>query len=91
MANIDIERSHHLGIAGARSVVDKIAADMQKRLGVTHQWQGDVLQFSGTGVHGAINVSEDAVRITAQLGMLLSAFRAKIEQDISEKLDRHLA
>lgn len=91
MAKIDIERAHQLGTSAARAVVERIAADMQQRFGVTNQWQGDVLQFSGSGVNGAISVSADNVHVTAQLGMLLSAFRGKIEQDIREKLEQQLA
>ncbi len=91
MTKIDIERSHHLGTAAARLVVEKVAAAMQQKFGVENQWHGDVLQFSGTGVNGAIAVSADAVHVTAQLGMLLSPFRGKIEQDIRDKLDQHFA
>ncbi len=91
MATIDIERPHQMGIPAARVVVEKVAAAMQEKFGVQTRWQGDVLQFSGTGVNGAIAVSGDAVHVTAQLGMLLGPFRNKIEQDIRAKLELHFA
>ncbi|MEO5811361.1 MAG: polyhydroxyalkanoic acid system family protein [Rhodanobacter sp.] len=91
MAKIDIERVHHLDPAAARSVVEQVAADMQRKFGVVNQWHDDVLQFSGPGVNGAIAVSDRAIHVTAQLGMLLSPLRGKIEQDIREKLEQHFA
>lgn len=91
MPRIDIEREHHLGIEAARSAVDKVAASMQEKFGVSHQWQGDVLHFSGTGVSGSIAVSAQAVRVAAQLGLLLSPLKGRIEQDIRQRLDRDFA
>lgn len=91
MAEIDIERPHRLGAPAARRIVEKVAAELQEKFGVANQWQDDVLQFSGSGVHGAIAVTDQAVRVTAQLGLLLSPLRGKLEQDIREKLERHFA
>jgi putative polyhydroxyalkanoate system protein len=91
MTKIDIERPHHLGTSAARLVIEKVAVDLQQKFGLTNQWRDDVLQFSGTGVNGAIAVSDHAVHVTAQLGLLLSPFRGRIEQDIREKLDQHFA
>lgn len=91
MAKIDIERPHHLGAPEARRVVEQVAADLQQKFGLANQWRDDVLQFSGAGVNGAIVVSDQAVHVTAQLGLLLSPFRGKIEQDIRTQLDRHFA
>ncbi|MEO8746711.1 MAG: polyhydroxyalkanoic acid system family protein [Rhodanobacter sp.] len=91
MANIDIERPHTMGMSRARAVVDNFAAGLHERFGVNHHWQGDVLQFSGSGVSGAISISTSAIRVTAQLSLLLSPLRGKIEQDIRAKLDQHLS
>jgi len=91
MAKIDIERPHNMGATRARAVIDNFAASLQEQFGLTNHWQGDVLQFSGNGVSGAITISATAVRVTAQLGLFLSPLRGKIEQDIRSKLDRHLA
>jgi putative polyhydroxyalkanoate system protein len=91
MPRIDIEREHHLDTAAARDVVDKVAAAMQEKFGLSHQWRGDVLHFSGTGVTGSIAVSAQAVHVAAQLGLLLSPLKGRIEQDIRQRLDRYFA
>ncbi|MEO7072812.1 MAG: polyhydroxyalkanoic acid system family protein [Rhodanobacter sp.] len=91
MPRIDIEREHHLDTGAARGVVDKVAAAMQEKYGMAHQWQGDVLHFSGPGVTGSITVTAHAVHVAAQLGMLLSPLKSRIERDIGERLDRYFA
>lgn len=91
MAKIDIERPHRMGTAAARAMVEKVAAAMHEEFGVDSHWQGDVLEFSGSSVNGAITIGADTVRVTAQLGLLLSPFRGRIEQHICSKLDQHLA
>jgi putative polyhydroxyalkanoate system protein len=91
MAKIDIERPHQMGTPAARRVVEQVAADLQQKFGLVNQWRDDVLQFSGAGVNGSIAVSDQAVHVTAQLGLLLSPCRGKIEQDIRTQLDRHFA
>lgn len=90
MASIDIERAHSMEMSDARAVIDDFAESLRERYGVKNQWQGDVLQFAGSGVSGAITVSANAVHVTARLGLLLSPLRGKIEQDIRTKLEKHL-
>lgn len=91
MTKIDIARPHQLGTPAARQVIEQVAADLQQKFGLRHQWHDDVLQFSGSGVNGAIAVSDHAVHVTARLGLLLSPLRGRIEQDIRDKLDQHFA
>lgn len=89
MPNIDIEQAHHMDLAQARATVQDIAAAMHDKLGVTHDWQGDVLHFAGTGVNGTIAVTERNVRVAARLGLLLGPLKERIEQDIRQRLARH--
>ncbi|MBN8714748.1 MAG: polyhydroxyalkanoic acid system family protein [Xanthomonadales bacterium] len=90
MATIDIERTHHLDIAGVRTLIDDLAAGLHRQYGLDRHWQGDVLQLSGNGVSGAISIDARSVRVTAELGFLLRPWRRKIEQDIRTRLERHL-
>lgn len=91
MAKIDIERPHSLGKSRARALVEELAASLRERYGLKNRWQGDALEFSGSGVDGIITVGTHAVRVTAQLGLLLSPLRGKIEQDIRARLDKYLS
>ena len=86
MPRIDIEREHHLGIEAARSAVDKVAASMQEKFGLSHRWQGDVLHFNRSGVDGRIAVEPRELHVTAKLGFLLAAMKGPIEQEIRRVL-----
>ena len=91
MPKIDIHRPHQLSVAEARAVVDKVTERMREKFAMTGQWQGDIFQFSRSGVSGTISVESDAIRVKAELGMMLSPLRGMIEQEIRSKLDEHFA
>jgi len=89
MPNIDIRRPHHLSVPEARAVVDRVAAGMQARFGMTGQWQDNAFRFSRSGAKGTITVGEDDVHVLVELGFLLSAMKGMIDQEIRQKLDEH--
>lgn len=89
MPDIDLERSHELGIKRARAVVDKVAVSMQKKFGMSSQWDGDVLRFARSGVEGSIEVAKDRVRVQARLGLMLGLMKATIADEIRRQLDAH--
>ena len=91
MPTIDIRRPHRLPTAEARALVDKVAARMQEKFGMTGQWQGDTLKFSRPGVSGSIAVGSDAIEVRAELGMMLTPLKGMVEQEIRRKLDEHFA
>ncbi len=91
MPSIDLRRPHQLSIADARAVVDKVAARMHEKFGMTGQWQGDTLGFSRPGISGAIVVEDGSVQVRAQLGLMLAPLKGMIEQEIQRKLDEHFA
>jgi putative polyhydroxyalkanoate system protein len=91
MPSIDIQRPHKLPLPEARAVIEKVAARMHEKFDTTGRWEGDTLHFSRPGVNGQIAVSGDAVRVHAELGMLLSPLKGMIEQEIRRKLDEHFA
>lgn len=91
MAKIDIRRAHGKSAAEARAVVDKVGARMAEKFGTKGAWQGDTYAFSGTGVKGGIAVTDAEVHVTAELGLMLSAFKGKIEDEIKGKLDQYFA
>jgi putative polyhydroxyalkanoate system protein len=91
MPKIDIHRPHHLSTSEARAVVDKVAARMQEKFGMEGHWQDDTLLFSRPGVSGSIAVGNDAVRVKAELGLMLAPLKGMVEQEIRRKLDEHFA
>ena len=47
----------------------------------------DTIAFERSGVSGTLTVAGDSFELRAKLGFLLSAFSARIEDEISSNLD----
>lgn len=90
MSSIDIVHSHALPAPAARVAIEEVAAKLAERFGLQSSWRGDVLDFSGSGVDGAIELQASAVRVTAKLGFLLSAMKGMVESEIQRVLKEKL-
>lgn len=90
MSTIDIRHTHALPGPQARTAMEDVAAKLAERFGLQSQWRGDVLDFNGSGVDGAIELQPGAVRVTATLGFLLSAMKGMVESEIQRVLKEKL-
>jgi len=90
MSTIDIRHAHALPGPQARTAMEDVAAKLAERFGLQSQWRGDVLDFNGSGVDGAIELQPGAVRVTATLGFLLSAMKGMVESEIQRVLKEKL-
>jgi len=90
VADIDVHRSHALGIDGAREAADRMMEGLASRFGLRGRWDGNVLRFDRPGVSGALAVDEQNVHITVTLGLLLKAMRGSIEGAVVQQLDQIL-
>lgn len=86
MSQIDIRHEHGKTPEQARAAIEEVAAKLADRFGVRSQWQGEALQFNGSGVDGTIELLPGAVRVTATLGFLLSAMKGMVETEIRRVL-----
>lgn len=89
MATIHLQRKHKLGLKKARLAAQKVADDMSESFDMHSEWDGNALSFSRSGVSGCLTVSRDRVVLDATLGLLLAAFRSRIEQRLQEDFDRY--
>ncbi|MEZ5741598.1 MAG: polyhydroxyalkanoic acid system family protein [Burkholderiaceae bacterium] len=89
MADLQFERAHGLGLAGAREAAQRVADEMAAKYEVSSQWEGDVLHFRRSGVQGTLAVSDDLIRLQARLGALLGAFVPRIQARLSENFDQY--
>lgn len=86
MSTIDIRHPHSLPADQARSAIDEVASKLQERFEINSRWEGENLLFSRSGVDGAIELLPDQVRVTAELGFLLSAMKGMVESEIQRVL-----
>ncbi|MEN0107695.1 MAG: polyhydroxyalkanoic acid system family protein [Pseudomonas sp.] len=91
MARITVERSHTLGLAGARAKAEVLAERLASEYDVRYQWKGDVLEFKRSGADGSIAVADNSVKVELKLGLLLSAMSGTIKREIEKGLDESLS
>lgn len=91
MPDIQIRRSHSLGLAKARKVAWAWAEQVEQRFDmectVIEGDDCDTVEFTRTGVNGSLMVAADHFDLNAQLGFLLGAFSRTIESEIQNQLD----
>lgn len=90
MSSIDIRHAHALPAEGARQAIEEVAAKLADRFGLQSSWAGEVLNFNGSGVDGAIALEPGQVHVTAKLGFLLSAMKGMVESEIQRVLQEKL-
>lgn len=95
MAEIHIERKHHLGLAEARKLAFKWAETAESKLDMECVYEegrtSDLVSFTRSGVHGELKVTKDHFVLDAKLGLLIGAFKERIEREIVTNLDKLLA
>ena len=95
MPDIHILREHDLGLAKARKVALQWAEDAEQKFEMectlVEGQTSDTLEFSRTGVKGALRVEADRFTLDAKLGFLLGAFSKTIEAEIEKNLDALLS
>jgi putative polyhydroxyalkanoate system protein len=95
LSEIHITRHHALGLPEARKVAFKWAEAAEQEFDMSCNYEegktSDRVTFKRTGVHGELKVSKDRFVLDAKLGLLLAAFRHKIETEIVRNLDQLLA
>lgn len=91
MPVIDIHRTHTGNIASTKAAIEHVAKGISSHYGVVHNWVGDELHFTRSGVKGRITVASKDVHVRVDLGVLMGAMKPMIEREISRQLDEHLA
>jgi len=90
LSSIDIRHPHTRTPDQVRVVLQTVADKLRQRHGLTSQWEGDALTLSGPGIDGRISLEPEQVRVTAELGFLMSAMKGMIESEIQRVLQEQL-
>ncbi len=91
MGNIDIRHPHSKTPTQAREAIEEVARKLAERFDVGYAWDGDTLNFNRSGVDGHIHLLPQELRVTAELGFLLSAMKGPIESEIRRVLTERFA
>jgi putative polyhydroxyalkanoate system protein len=94
MPELNIERTHTLGLTGARAVAERWREQAEQEWGMACESEPgeseDRMRFARSGVSGELTVSEDRFDLQIKLGFLLGAYSGKIEEKIKANLDELL-
>ena len=87
MADIDITRTHTLGLAEARTAAERMEGHLGKKFGLKGSWDGNTLHFERPGVAGSLALTRDKLHLRIALGFMLGAMRGSIEKAVVHELD----
>jgi putative polyhydroxyalkanoate system protein len=90
VSNISIKRAHHSTPAEAKKVADKVAAKLDSEYQLKSSWEGEILNFTRSGVNGTLTVTAKELHIDIKLGFLTAAFKGPIQNAIEANLDKML-
>ena len=88
MSDIYIVRRHTLEQNHLYEAAESLAHKLSDKFDVRCHWEDDDLCFSRSGVDGYINVGQEEVIISVQLGFMLKALRPVIEAEAYKYLDQ---
>jgi putative polyhydroxyalkanoate system protein len=91
MADINVQRSHHLGLKDAHAAATKMSAKLVKQFGLSGKWEGNTLRFDRPGVSGFLTISDRDMKLEVTLGFLLKTMKGPIERAVHRDLDEVLA
>lgn len=86
MSKIDIRHAHALPRAKARKAIEEVAKTLAEKFDMAYDWDGDVLNFSRSGVDGSIELAPKELHVHAKLGFLTAMFKEPIEGEIKRVL-----
>lgn len=87
MADISIKRAHHATLADAKKVANKVAEKLASEYQLRSNWEGDVLHFDRSGLHGTLAVTAKDMQVDVKLGFLMAAFAGPIKNAMEKQLD----
>jgi len=87
VSHISIRREHHATLANAKKVADKVAAKLATEYDLRSNWEGDVLHFDRSGLHGTLAVTAKDMQVDVKLGFLMAAFKGPIQAAMEKQLD----
>lgn len=88
MSQIRLRREHDLTPQAAREKVERIAGVLVKRFDADCEWDGDVLSIKHPTVSGTVTLGKSDIVVAARLGLMLSMFRGRIDEELEQALDR---
>jgi putative polyhydroxyalkanoate system protein len=91
MAHIEISRAHGLTAKKAEAAAEQAGKRLSEEFGLKYRWDEEALHFERPGVKGYLHLGANSVRIVVSLGLMLTPFKKRIQEEIQRNLDEFFA
>lgn len=88
MAQISIVQEHRLAPEKARTAAQQVANRIASEYHLACKWEGDVLHFERSGVHGSLTLCGQRAEIVIKLGFFMGAFAPAIRAKVAESMQK---
>lgn len=91
MSTVSVTQAHNKDVAEIREQLEAVAAKLEARYQLVPQWRDDHhLELSRQGLQCNLEFDEREVRVTIKLGLMMSAFKSKIRDEVARALRERL-
>lgn len=92
MSNISLRQRHNKNPDELRELISQMAKKLDERYQITSRWlNDDQVEVARSGIKGRITLSDNEVKVDIKLGLMMGAFKSKIESEISRSMAEKLA
>jgi putative polyhydroxyalkanoate system protein len=89
MAKLSISRNHSLPPAVIKQRIVELGEKLQSKYQAKTSWEGDsTMNVKGPGVEGKLTITASKVDVDLSLGLLVSAMKGKIQEALTQELER---
>ena len=90
MAGFRVSKPYTMPVEELREAAQGLAATLEQQHGVKARWQGDSVRIKGAGVDGELSFEGGVVDVSVRLGLLASAFKGLLENEVRRYLDEYI-
>ncbi|NKI17182.1 polyhydroxyalkanoic acid system protein [Spongiibacter sp. KMU-166] len=92
MSTIALSQRHSKNPDEVREMLNQLAEKLDQRYDLKSRWLSDSqLELQRSGVKGRLTLTGSEVKVEIKLGMLMSPFKSKIQDEISRAMAEKLA
>lgn len=91
MAGFSIRKAYTMPKEELRSAAEGLARELESTHGVRARWEGDHVRIRGSGVDGKLTLGDEDLLVSVELGLLASAFKNVLRNEVQRYLDENVS
>lgn len=87
MSTISVTQPHNKSVTDVRELVESLAQKLDERYQLKSRWSGDrQVELTRSGVTGLLEFDDREVRVNIKLGLMMSAFKSVIRDEVERAM-----